>query len=60
MDAPLEALLKLNDVNDDLPMEKSFLNLRLFYVCTEFKRGGWDQNFQGGGQSQKGGLNYNT
>ena len=32
VDAPLKPLLKLNNVKNKLPMKKSFLNLRLFYV----------------------------
>ena len=62
MDVPLEPLLKLNNVDNNLPMEKSFLDLRLFFVWMGFKRGGgWDENFlKGGGLSQKGGLTQNT
>ena len=37
--ARLEPSLVLNNVNDNLPMEKCFLNLRLFYVLTGLK--GW-------------------
>ena len=48
MDAPLEPLLKLNNVKDNLPMEKSFLNLRLSYVLTGFKRGDGTKIFKGG------------
>ena len=46
VDALLEPILKLNNVNNNLTMEKSSLDLRLFYVWTEFIRGGgWDENF---------------
>ena len=36
VDALLEPLLKLNNVNNNLTMEKSFLDLRLFYVWKGF------------------------
>ena len=62
MDAPSETLFKLNNVNDNLPVEKYFPNLGLFYVSTGFKRGGGagTKIFKRGGLSQKGGLNHNT
>ena len=60
MDAPLELLLKLNNVNNNLPMEKSFLDLRLFLSEWGLK-GGLGQKFlKGGGLSQKEGLTHNT
>ena len=60
MDAPLEPLLKLNNVNNNLQMEKSFLNLRLFYSERGLKGGLGPKFLKGGKQSQKGGLNPNT
>ena len=56
MDAPSEPLLKLNNVNDNLPMEKCFLNLRLFLFEQCFKRGAATNIFKRGGQILKGDL----
>ena len=49
---PLEPLLKLNNVNNNLPMEKSFLHLRLFNVWLGLK-GGLRQKIFKEGKSQK-------
>ena len=53
MDAPLETLLKLNNVKYKLPLENFFLTLGYFMFERGFKRGG-----AGLGKNQKGGLNH--
>ena len=56
MDAPSETLFKLNNVNDNLPVEKYFPNLGLFYVWTGFKKGGLGPKFLKGEAKSKGGT----
>ena len=56
VDAPLEPLLNLNNVNHNLPMEKRFLNLRLFNVWAGFKRGAAAKIFKRGGKVIRGHL----
>ena len=56
MDAPLEALLKLNNVNNNLPTEKSFLDLTLFLPERGLKEGELGRNFFKGGAKSKGGT----
>ena len=60
MDAPLEPLLlKLNNVNDNLPMEKCFLNLTVLCLNEDLKGCGLGPKFLKERQSQKGELNDN-
>ena len=55
MDAPLETLLKINNVDNNLPIEKSFLDLRLFFVSVGFETGGGlEENLQRGAKSKGG------
>ena len=49
MDAPLETLLKVNNVDNNLPpMEKSFLDLRLFLSQRDLKGGAGTKILKGG------------